>query len=164
MISVNNIKGLQDVYSMTRKLDRPPLPIFHTYKSTNLVSTTDANLHHERRKPMRRIYAKRSIDSAEIQGLIQESSKQLLAHCERESQSSSSVGMKDALGYMSCDTMSTIVYGKDHALDLLNNEQQRVSMELDFKWQDGMFNTIPGFIKALFPGLMLIILLAVSRD
>ena len=140
---------------MTRKLDRPPLPIFHTYKSTNLVSTPDATLHHERRKPMRRIYAKRSIDSAEIQGLILEKSKHLLSYCERQSQSSPSVGMKDALRYTSCDTMSVIVYGQDHALDLLNNEQQRTSMELDFKWQDGMFNTIPGFIKALLPGMAL---------
>ena len=149
---------------MTRKLERPPLPIFHTYKSTNLVSTTDPSLHHERRKPMRRLYAKRSIDSAEIQGLIQESSKQLLAYCARESQSSGSVGMKAALRYMSCDTMSAIVYGKDHALDLLNKEQQQASMELDFKWQDGMFDTVPGFIKALFPGMIPINFVTIHRD
>lgn len=105
---------------------------------------------------MRRLYAKRSIDSPELQSLFRDTSTQLGKYIAGESGSSGIVAMRDALRFMSCDNMSAIVYGKKFALDLLNNEQQRKSMEPDFKWQDNMFLTTSGLITALFPGKCLV--------
>ena len=150
-VSINSIKGLQEVYSVARKFDRPPLPMFHAFGSTNLVSTVDAHLHHERRKPMRRLYARRSIDSDEMQKLFRRKSKELVQYCSTESQSSQTIDAKLALQLMTSEIMSEVVYGKKFSLLLFKDDEQRSRMVANMKSQDGRMISVSSAISAWFP-------------
>lgn len=150
-ISINSTKGLQEVYSVTKKFDRPPLPMFHAYGSDNLVSTVNAHVHHERRKPMRRLYARRSIDSDEMQKLIRRKAKELVQYCEKECQSSQPVDAKLALQLMTAEIMCEVVYGKKFALNLFKNDEQRSRMVADIKLQDERIISLSGLLSAWFP-------------
>lgn len=101
---------------------------------------------------MRRLYTKRSIESVEMQDLFRKKTKQVVDYCKIEAHFSNTVGLKPAFRYMACDIMSAIVYDERFALDLLHDEQGRVSMQPDFKWQDEILFNTWGLISSVFPG------------
>jgi hypothetical protein len=150
-VSINSAKGLQEVYSVTKKFDRPPLPMFHAYQSDNLVSTVDAHVHHDRRKPMRRLYARRSMDSDEMQNLFRRKAKELVQYLNEGSQSSQPVDAKLALQLMTAEIMSEIVYGKKFALTLFSDDEERSRMVANIKSQDERIISLSGLVSAWFP-------------
>ena len=63
-IWVNSADGLRDVFSVTKRLDRPgPVPLLHLYHTENLVSTESGQLHHECRKLSRSIYTVQAMET-----------------------------------------------------------------------------------------------------
>lgn len=150
-VSINSIKGLQEVYSVTRKFDRAPLPMFYAYESDNLVSTVDAHVHHDRRKPMRRLYTKRSMNSDEMRRLFRDKAKGLVQYCSRESRGAQPVDAKLALQLMIAEVMSEVVYGKRSALNLFTDNERRLRMVANIKSQDQRMISLSSAISAWFP-------------
>lgn len=139
-VSVNDVAGLRELYAVSRRLDRPdPLVFFHNYQAENLVSTEAGDVHHERRKPIRSIYSASAVEAPEAQSAIRACVARMNKHIETSVKEP--VDVKPVLQLLLYEIMSHIVYGREHALDLFSDEEQRAAIPADIQYQDDrLFN------------------------
>ena len=148
-VSVNSASAIGDLYAVSRRLDRPyPLVIFHNYQTENLVSTEDGGVHRERRKSIRSIYSASRIESGDLQKAFEVCVRRFVEHIEGFRDP---VEVRPALRLLLYETMSHMIYGRDHALDLFSDSQQRSAIEADIEFQEGRFYGPMVFVVAWFP-------------
>lgn len=149
---MNGSAGVRDVYAVNRRLDRPPLLMLHNYGSENLVSTVNGDLHQERRKPLRTMYAARSIESDDVQRLFGSVLEDFTRLIDVEVAQGKPVDAYFLFRYLGCDIMSGLVYGPKHSLGLLRDEHRRQDFEKDLRWVDKRFLSLATLVMFWFPG------------
>lgn len=150
-VSASDYAGVRDVYAVNRRLDRPPLLMLHNYASENLVSTVNGDLHQERRKPLRTIYAARSIESDQVQRLFGSALEDVTRFIDVEMAQGRPVNIYFLFRYLGCDIMSGLVYGPKHSLGLLRDENRRQAFAKDLRWVDKRFLSLATLFMVLFP-------------
>jgi hypothetical protein len=150
-VSVNGYAGVRDVYAVNRRLDRPPLLMLHNYGSENLVSTINGDLHQERRKPLRTLYAARSIESNDVQRFFGSALEDVTRLIDVDVAQGKPVDVYFLFRYLGCDIMSCLVYGPKHSLGLLRDEKRRQAFEKDLRWLDKRFVSLATLFMVLFP-------------
>lgn len=150
-VSVNDYAGVRDVYAVNRRLGRPPLLMLHNYGSENLVSTVDGDLHQERRKPLRTLYAARSIESDDVQQFFTSALEDAARLIDGEVAEGRPVDIYFLFRCLGCDIMSSLVYGPKHALGLLGDERRRQAFEKDLRWIDKRLISLTTLFMLWFP-------------
>ncbi|KAH7120566.1 cytochrome P450 [Dactylonectria macrodidyma] len=152
VLSVNDYSGLQKVFSASNRLSRPdPLPFLHNYKSENLVSTVDGDLHYERRKVLRTVYSASVIESSYFQRILQDSVDRFLVFI---SEHQGPVEIRMALRRLTYDVMSHVVYGSSHASNIFKWDP-RHSLETDVDWEKDTSKIPSTLFMLYFPNLTL---------
>lgn len=154
-ISVNDHPGVRDIFMVNRKLDRPrPLLMLHNYRSENLVSTLDGELHQQRRKPLRTIYSARAVESPEKHAVFSSCLDSLIRYIDREIKTDKVVDMFPMFRWLGSDVMSRLALGPDHSLDLLGDEQRRVQLKDDLQSVDDRIFSVQSAIMLFFPSTL----------
>ncbi|KAH7139660.1 cytochrome P450 [Dactylonectria estremocensis] len=152
VLSVNSYSGLQQIFSASNRLSRPePLPFLHNYKSENLVTTVDGDLHYERRKVLRTVYSASVIDSPDFQRILQDSVDDFLAFISKHQ---GPVDIRIALRRLAYRVMSHVVYGSSHAANIFQTDS-RHGPETDVGWEKDTFKIPSTLFMLYFPYLTL---------
>ena len=149
---MNSADGLRDIFSVTKRLDRPsPVPLLHLYHTENLVSTESGQLHHERRKPLRSIYTVRAVEGEHMQAVFKTLLGRLVEYVDQKSQAGRPVDAIALARLYAADVGSHVVYGSHHSLNLLGDETQRLEFQKDLKWTDSRFLTVWSLLMLWYP-------------
>lgn len=151
-ISVNDVAGVRDVFAVSRRLDRPdPLPFFHNYGAENLVSTVDGDVHQDRRRPLRNIYAAKVAHSQALTRVIMDTTRGMLKLAKKDTGSDKAgVEIRHIVQLALYDIMSFVVYGADHKLNLVGDAEQRRAMQVDIDFQEErQLSSAAGFVFIL---------------
>lgn len=134
-VSVNNADGIHEIFSVTRRLDRPgAMPFLHMYQSENLVSTVKGDLHQERRKPLRSFYTARAVEGEHMQGIFRTLLARLVVFIDSESQNGQPLDALRLSRLFAADLMSHVVYGSENSMNSLEDTQLRKDLELNLSW------------------------------
>jgi cytochrome P450 len=152
-VSVNSSSALRDLYAISQRLNRPdPLAIFHNYGAENLVSTEEGDLHMERRKPLRSLYAASAMEADENQAMLKTTVQRMHAYLANARQP---VDMRFVLQMFLYEAMSYTVYGERYALKIVDNPDLQRSMARDAKYQEERLFNPWVIVTAFFPRFVL---------
>lgn len=152
-VLVRGKDAIREVYSVSNRLNRPdPLIMFYNYDTDNLVSLEDGQEHHDRRKPLRGVYSSEAITSAETQQALKHSVDRLIY--QLKSRHGPLDLMRD-LRHFLYQAMSHIIYGKQHALNTLDNVELQQRLEGDTAYQQAHLLSPSAAVCAYFPHLVL---------
>ena len=101
------------------------------------------------------LYSKRTVESDALKALFKRTMGRLGTNIDESINGQGPVDLQPLMRWMLCDIMSHIVYGRKHALSLLESSEQRGAMQIDFKWQDEKVLGFDALMSALFPRLWL---------
>ncbi|RVX74167.1 hypothetical protein B0A52_01999 [Exophiala mesophila] len=151
-ISVNDNHGIRDIFMADRYLDRPsPLLMLHNYKSENLVSTVDGELHQRRRKPLRSLYSARAVETPEKYAVFASCLDSLIGYIDGEIKLDKVVDIFPMFRWLGADILTQLALGKDYSLGIFADEEHRVQLKADVQLLDDRIFSIPSALMLFFP-------------
>ncbi|KAH8592629.1 cytochrome P450 [Bisporella sp. PMI_857] len=150
-ISFRAADAIRDIFAKN-KLDKDYSVLLEQWGETNLVSTQEAALHQARRKVVAPAYTAPAITSPASQNIFRSLIKKLESQIDYEGlQNKGSVNIFELFRWFATDLTSCVVYGTEHALNTLESQGDRETMQFILTPIEKQGTSIPILLVQWFP-------------